>query len=979
MKKTWVIVFSLILFWSLSYPSFVEAVGEPYTIDQAPLDVPEFDDYTVTKVSSLSELSTALNSSTSKVSIELQNDMTITSSIIINGDKELNLNGHTLNAGTNGYLSIDGNSTTNQFKLFNGKIIGGPVTQSPGSRDTQNSAFLNVSYQKNINVVFEDIAYKSNDNGGNFFVGLATNVFSLGTVTVETYAQNIRAGNITFLGDFNGYSFGNGLPNDRGNASGGVNLTFDGYNNSYINKTNGGPTSMSQSVGDRRIYIGKNSHVVLNNTNNANNNRGYLAYANNIGNFSIINVDGSLEATSVGTSLRTTASSRNNGMPYNNQAGTFNGQANIYVNQGAKFKVSSTNETATYGTLFTYNTNLYVYKPDVLDMRYFGTGNFFYSYPNSPQSNLYLYNQSIGVWLKNDKGIGNPTRIWQNVDWMNLLNFYATTNGTGATDVSSSDPTLTPDTFKIDDYSRISNNVELPMIVLDPTFINESDQAFLNNGDTTFSGTTDYYLPGNVKLDKAASNATVTLNLNGKTYTTQTTDDGTWRFADLDLSTVKGGTIGTVDLVDTDKRLATQIKFTVKDTIAPKATPKLIKADLGSTTKLNNPLDGISTYSDETTTNDKMTVEFVNSDAERTKMVNELGVHDIGINVIDEAGNKTLVSTKVVVHPKGENITDGYVFGKDYNIDYLTWVNASDSQKREFVLSKDYGNTKGYAISGNAITDVSTDPSNMLITIPSNNWEPNKTYDIPVKVNSYTKIIKVTLVPSTVKMTIKQVYKGTDTPIYSDLETKSLVKNDAYEETIGDNIEEVLNKLISDKKIVLNYEGYNPVIVSDYKIYQHDKEMTKSDTVPNDDFSIIYEYEGQLKFKDIAEKLDFGSVTISAEDTETPLSDSSDKSLSIINTIQDSTWKLKASLPSGITQVNGKKSPFIGNVIYKDILGDTLRIGQSATIIETQKDNQLFSHIQLKNKDTGIFLKQEAGNLKGSYSGELLWTLEDSP
>lgn len=70
---------------------------------------------------------------------------------------------------------------------------------------------------------------------------------------------------------------------------------------------------------------------------------------------------------------------------------------------------------------------------------------------------------------------------------MSLLNF----SSNSATNVSSSDPTLTPDTFKINDYSRISNNVELPMLVLDPTFINESDQAFLNNGDTTFSGTTD--------------------------------------------------------------------------------------------------------------------------------------------------------------------------------------------------------------------------------------------------------------------------------------------------------------------------------------------------------------------------------------------------------------------------------------------------------------------------------------------------------
>lgn len=156
---------------------------------------------------------------------------------------------------------------------------------------------------------------------------------------------------------------------------------------------------MSQSVGDRRIYIGKNSHVVLNNTNNGN-----LAYANNIGNFSIINVDGSLEATSVGTSLRTTASSRNNGTPYNNQAGTFNGQANIYVNQGAKFKVSSTSNVGQLGTLFTYNTNVYVYKPDVLDMRYFGSSNFFYSF-NQGNCLIYTYMIKILVFgLKMIKG-----------------------------------------------------------------------------------------------------------------------------------------------------------------------------------------------------------------------------------------------------------------------------------------------------------------------------------------------------------------------------------------------------------------------------------------------------------------------------------------------------------------------------------------------------------------------------------------------
>lgn len=974
-KKGWIIFTMFVGLLFFGGAQSVQAANEPYTIDQAPLTPPSFDGYSVVKVSSLSDLTGPLASTaTTKVVYELQNDLTLTSQVSINGDKAINLNGHTLTATSAGSFLIANGSSTSQFKIYNGTITGGPTAANVGGYTSTSNGFLNVDYRKQAEIVVEDLTYNSSTSGGSFFIGLASNIYSLGTVNVSTFAHNIRAANMTFLGDFNGTAFGNGGQDDYGQGNGGVNLSFNGYNYSFRNSFSSfGNQTMSQTNGDRRIYVGKDSHVVLKNTSTSN-----LMYANNIGNFSTLTVDGSLTAEAIGTSLRTTASSANNGQSYKNQAGTYNGQSNINVNEGATFKVSSTSTTATYGTLFTYNTNVYSYKPLIFDMRYFGTGNFFFAWANTPYSNLYLYNQNIGVWAKSNKGIGNPNAIWQNVDWMKLLTF---TYANGATNVSSSDSTLTASTFKINDYSRISNDVELPMIVPDDQFLDKDQATILNNGDTTFSGSTDYYLPGNIKVGKTAPNATVKFVLNGKTYTTTTDENGKWSFSNLDLSTIKGGTVGTIDLTDNDQRVATQMKVTVKDSIPPVATPKLIKVDLGDTTALQDPKAGVATYSDETTTAANMKFEFVTSAEDRINMINKLGVYNVGINVIDEAGNKTLVTAPVLVHPAGETITDGYVLGNDFNIDYNTWLNATDDQRRSFLIDEDYGSVKGFAISGNTVTDVTNDPAKMVVTMPTTTWAPNKTYAVSVKVNSYTKKVNVTLVPSAVKMTMKQVYTGTDTPIYSNLETKLPVDNTvSSEEMIGDTITTVMNNQISAGAFTLNYEGYDDVTVSDYKIYQNGVEVTPTPTaVPNEDFTIVYEYNGQLKFKDVAKKLDFGSITISEDSTKTPLSDSSDETISIINTVQNSSWKLKASMPTGINQTDGKKQAFLGSVIYKNATGTYQTIGQSATIIETQKDNSLYSQLGLKNDSTGMFLQQDAGNLKGSYTGSLVWTLEDTP
>ncbi|MGO2083288.1 pectate lyase-like adhesive domain-containing protein [Vagococcus sp.] len=230
-------------------------------------------------------------------------------------------------------------------------------------------------------------------------------------------------------------------------------------------------------------------------------------------------------------------------------------------------------------------------------------------------------------------------------------------------------------------------------------------------------------------------------------------------------------------------------------------------------------------------------------------------------------------------------------------------------------------------------------------------------------------------------MTLKQVYQGTDDPIYSDLIQKTPVDNSpTYEETSKNNLEAAIKQLITDKKFTLNYDGYDTVSLSAYKVYKDGVEITPTPvTIPVGDFTVVYEYVGQLRFKEVAKNLDFGSIRVSKDSSTTPLTEASDKSLSIINTVQNSTWKLKAAIPAGITKIGSKKQAFLGDIIYKNATGVPQIIGQSVTEIETQTDHELLSQLELKQADRGLLLKQYSGNLQGNYDGTLVWTLEDSP
>ncbi|MGX7024905.1 hypothetical protein [Vagococcus hydrophili] len=914
---------------------------------------------------------TAYNETQLKQYLELPSSDTVTlgSTIILNSritikaNKVLDLNNQILLAKTGAFASSGGFNLTNtqnftDFTIKNGSIQGGP-TNGLGADSSNAGVIFAEDKAYNLKVTAENIRH----DGDGFFKGHSTDLIFKGKMYLQNTKFNARALNITMFGnpfnendpgnvDFYGYVDFEGTTDPWAIGQGGVNLSFDGYD--HNNATAIGKTT-------KNLEVPKNAKVKLVNKQKKYN----LEYSNNVGNFAQINVDGEFIAEAEGTPLRTTAAR------YNNQVGTPSDQSEVNVKPGSIFKISSFDVNSTYGTIYTYSVDINVNNPKIFDIRAFGNGRFFHGWPERNKNNFRIYNSDVGVWAKKEKGIGNPLYLWQNVKLIEILKFDNGDSQASLLKKTTTNPAEIAPKFYINDFSRISNDVALPQIV--------PDKKVVGNNETSISGRTEYVLPDGTVVDKVAAGAKMTMIVGGKDYTTTADQNGKWSFNNLPLSTVSGGSTATITLVDADKRYGNPAYVVLEDKTPPKAEPKLIKAKLNDMNNLNDPKLSLVDYSDETTAKSLLKVEYVTTLEERQKMLKEVGKYDVKIKVTDAAGNFTIVDAPVIVHNPTEVITNGFASAKDFEIDYDKWVSATDAQKRSIMLSEEYGNLKGYEIQGNTVTDVSNILAKMTIDFSGRTWEPKKTYPIQVKVMSYTKTVNVTLIPAAVKMNVKQIYSGTDKPIYQDLSANQPVDNGKeYEVKIGDSLEEVVNNLIATGKIKLNYAGYNQVSVKDF-VVKVNNNVVATTKVPDQAFQLIYQYQGQMKF-DKAPDLNFGKIEVSKDDQISKLATTSQDQVSIINTFLDYGWTLKASLPKGITNKQSGEE-FLGELLYIDSAGVRHSINKSgAELISQKSTDKSLSTIDIRgNQTSGMRLEQHIGNTRNDYSGELVWTLEDGP
>lgn len=238
---------------------------------------------------------------------------------------------------------------------------------------------------------------------------------------------------------------------------------------------------------------------------------------------------------------------------------------------------------------------------------------------------------------------------------------------------------------------------------------------------------------------------------------------------------------------------------------------------------------------------------------------------------------------------------------------------------------------------------------------------------------------EVSTVIDVVKMHFSQVYRGTETPILKDLTMDEPVDNSKYFYVkINESLENIVDKLVTSGDKELNYVGYNQVKMKDFKV-KINNVISNTDKVPNKEFQLIYEYEGQMKFQK-APNLDFGQVEISDRNKQSKLATNSEDKVQIVNTLLGYNWTLKASLPNGIKNTSSGES-FLGELLYIDKNGTKRSITESGIKLTSQEvEDKSISKLDIRGQDnTGMRLEQHLGNASSKYSGELVWSLEDTP
>lgn len=722
-------------------------------------------------VTNATELKTALEKKTSNDVVKVSAYSPLidigSQKITISTNKTLDLNGSILKATTganyyySGGIELSNSPNLTNFSIKNGQIVGGS-NDGLGSLINKAGFIYADPLAYNLTVTVQDITHnREGSNGAAFFKGRGSDIVFKGNVSLYNSAFNVRALNMLMYANpyntndpenvnFYGYVDKLGWTDFHAIGDGGVNLTFDGYSEN---------SAQRRGKITKNLDVPKNAQVKLVNKNNF---PGYLNYANNVGNFAQMNIDGDFIAESEGTSLRTTAAFDAGNV------GTKSDQSEININDSARFKISTLNKNNTFGVIYTYNLDINVVNPEIFDIRNFGTGVFFHGWNHRNNSNLNIYNTDIAVWPKESKGIGNPSFLWQNVLYLQLQKFnYENTAAQLRAKLRSSNPEIDAN-FDINSYSRISNDVALPVVV--------SSVDEIGNNETYLSGTTNYILPNGSLTNRPVSNAKVTLSVDNQSLSTRTDIDGNWSFSNLDLSNVSGGSKINLTIIDNDQRNSKKATLvTVIDKLPPKATSKLVKTLINSYDFIKQPKLAVSNLDDETTSVENLIVSYQDDQQTLQSKADTLGVKELPISVKDKANNELLLISSLLVTDKIKS--SGLVIGESMTLDYDTWLDLDDSSRRNLIIEK--GHIKAWKINGDSVTEVTENLAEFEVSYTKKDWRPNDIVTVDLRLGDYTKQIEVTLKAKESKLT--SYFLDENNQAIQKTTTRNLISGESYE------------------------------------------------------------------------------------------------------------------------------------------------------------------------------------------------------
>ena len=355
-------------------------------------------------------------------------------------------------------------------------------------------------------------------------------------------------------------------------------------------------------------------------------------------------------------------------------------------------------------------------------------------------------------------------------------------------------------------------------------------------------------------------------------------------------------------------------------------------------------------------------------------MMSVVGTHEVEVYVIDNAGKKGVVKSNLIIFESDKR-----------NVLEASDISITQNELKQITNLEEYILTESKAEAYKIVNNRKEDFTNKIKVTDYGGLSTSTkkgVFDVTLEVPNepLSKKIKFTVIPSEVEMTLKQVYKGTDDVIYSDLKNKTPITNYKENVTIGDSISELVDQLITDKKLVVNHDGFVDIDKSKFiiKVDGKKRELTE---IPDDPFDLIFEYEGQMFFESVPD-LKFGQINTTKDQSVHKLPDKEKADVEIVNTLQHKNWELKVSLPKGIKK-GGKPTgeEYLGELIYYGADNSKTPIGIGGTKLLTQDNpNELFSELDMKGKDNvGMRLTQKIGNSAGNYQGDLLWSLDDVP
>ena len=697
-------------------------------------------------ISTDSELMTFLEDD-SQGSYYLKNDVGITRPLLIRANKSLDLNNHKITANTgktyktSGSFQLTNASDFTSFIIKNGELEGG---YGSGLGVVSNKTGIIYAEEKayDLTITVQDIKHE----GHGFFKGSSSDIIFKGDIELNNKGFNVRALNIRMYGNpddpndpENTYFVGHADTGTVGSnayatGNGGVNISFDGYD---VNST--------KTVGKmtKQLLVDKNAVVKLENLTLTN-----TGYTNNVGNFSVMEIDGTFEGKAYDSSLRTTAAQRSI-----TSAGTDSGQSEINVNPGSHFSILTSNERSTHGVIYTYNVDININNPSTFNIRSFAGHQFFHGWKSGSgrqHNNFRIYNADIAVWEKAAKGIGNPINYWQDVEVLTVENFHSSSGGTGV--ISSSHVGINADVFKINDYSRISNDLRMPELIADDAFQVDKDnkkyQIDNNIAETDsikFKGYMTYLLPSTkedvglpLDSEKVGGDLTLKFTDSVEEYTTEIKKDGTWEFENIDFRKHRGGALAKLKLVDLDKRTSEK-EVEILDKQPPKGDAVLVKIELNDETFINKPRESVKNAKDETTS--ELFINYKDTIDSLKQKAKELGLKELPVIIKDEAGNQKVIASQLLV--TDDLGKTGLVIGQDFEFSIMEWDKLTTDERREKII--EYGQVKGWKIEENMATEVTNDEKLLTVNYGEGPFEAGNIYDVTLTVGNYKKIIKMTL------------------------------------------------------------------------------------------------------------------------------------------------------------------------------------------------------------------------------------------